>query len=93
MTTVHAFVTGFVQGVGYRQFVRKQAEKLGLTGWVQNLPDGRVEFVGQGKKEVIEKLIEQCKKGPFLSEVKDIEIKWEESTEPLIGFQVRQFEL
>lgn len=93
MTTVHAFVTGFVQGVGYRQFVRKQAEKLGLTGWVQNLPDGRVEFVAQGGKDKLEALISTCRQGPFLAEVKDIEAIWQEDIEPLTGFQIRQFEL
>jgi acylphosphatase len=93
MISVHAFVSGFVQGVGYRQFVRKQAEKLGLTGWVQNLPDGRVEYVAQGDKTKLEELISRCRQGPFLAEVKDIAVTWQDESDPFTGFQIRQFEL
>ncbi len=49
----HIIVKGFVQGVGYRNFVRKQAEKQNLTGWVRNLPDGTVEILIQGKRNHI----------------------------------------
>lgn len=78
---VRVFISGFVQGVGYRRFVKQNALKLGLTGWVKNLPDNRVEAVFQGSKEQIEKVIKICRKGPFLSEVKDVEIFWEEDSE------------
>lgn len=74
------FISGFVQGVGFRQFVKRSALKLGLTGWVKNLPDNRVEALFQGPKETIEKAISVCKKGPFLSEVKDIVVEWEDSS-------------
>lgn len=76
--TVHIFVSGFVQGVGYRQFAKRNALKLGLTGWVKNLPDNRVEAVFQGSKEQIEKIIPICKKGPFLSEIKDVQVNFED---------------
>lgn len=72
-------ITGFVQGVGYRQFVKQQARKLGLTGWVQNMPDGRVEAKAFGPLDTIQQLIALCKKGPFLSEVKDVAVEWIES--------------
>lgn len=71
---VHVFVFGFVQGVGYRRFVKGKARKLGLVGWVRNLPDGRVEIEFQGKRGIIDKMIAICKKGPFLSEVKNVEV-------------------
>lgn len=74
----HVFITGFVQGVGFRRFVRHQALKLGLTGWVKNLPDNRVEAVFCGSKEQIEKIIFLCEKGPFLSEVKDVQVNFED---------------
>lgn len=72
----HVFVSGFVQGVGFRQFVKKTAIRLNLKGWVKNLPDGRVEAIFQGDKNSIEKMIEECDKGPFLAEVKNIVVEW-----------------
>lgn len=87
MKQAHIFVSGFVQGVGYRAFVKKQAKKLGLTGWVQNLPDGRVEAILQGTKDNIEKLIEICKKGPYFSEVKEIVVEWDPSASSRQGKQ------
>ena len=78
--TVQIFISGFVQGVGYRQFVKRTAKKIGLTGWVKNLTDGRVEAIFQGDKAKLEKIITFCKKGPFLSEVKDIEVFWPRQT-------------
>ncbi len=76
---VHIFISGFVQGVGFRQFVKRNALKLGLTGWVKNLQDNRVEALFVGSKENIEKVISICRKGPFLSEVKDVNVIWEEN--------------
>jgi acylphosphatase len=81
MKQAHVFISGFVQGVGYRAFVRGQALKLGLTGWVKNLPDNRVEAVFAGSRENIEKIISICRKGPFLSEVKDVDVIWEKDSE------------
>lgn len=78
MSQARVFVSGFVQGVGFRHFVRSKSSDLGLTGWIKNLPDGRVEAVFQGDKGSIEKIIEQCKKGPLLSEVENIEVLREE---------------
>ena len=75
------YVLGFVQGVGFRQFVKKTAQNLGLKGYVRNLPDGRVKAVLQGSKENIEKLIKLCEKGPFFSEVKSVGVNFEEEEE------------
>lgn len=86
----HIFISGFVQGVGFRQFVLRQAQHLRLTGWVKNLPDNRVEAIFCGSKEQIEKILSICKKGPFLSEVKDVDVIWEELTEELQGFEIKQ---
>lgn len=72
------YVFGFVQGVGFRQAVKRKARFLGLTGWIKNLPDNRVEALFSGPKDKIEEAVSFCKKGPFLSEVKHVEIQWEE---------------
>ena len=69
---LHVLVSGFVQGIGYRQFVKTKAQDLNLVGWVRNLPDGKVEAVLQGRTEDVEKMILLCRKGPFLAEVKEI---------------------
>lgn len=89
MKTARVFVSGFVQGVGFRHFVRKKAQELVLTGWVRNTEDGRVEAVLQGRIEDIENMIALCHKGPFLAEVKDVQVKWEESVEEFAEFEIR----
>lgn len=61
----------------------------GLSGWVKNLPDGRVEAIFVGSKEKIEEMISLCKKGPFLAEVENVEVFWEEQEEKLEGFEIR----
>jgi acylphosphatase len=81
------FVLGFVHGVGFRGFVKSNARKLNLKGWVQNTDDGRVEVVAQGSKEEIEKLIKLCEKGPFLSEVKSVVVEWEKQEEQFESFE------
>lgn len=84
----HIFISGFVQAVGFRQFIKINADKLKLDGFVRNLPDGRVEAVLQGRIEDIENMILLCKKGPFLAEVENVEVVWEEE-EKLEGFEIR----
>lgn len=86
--TAHVFVFGFVQGVGFRQLVKRKARSLGLSGWIKNLPDGRVEAAFSGPKERIEAVILFCKKGPFLSEVKHVEVEWIETPEAYSDFQI-----
>lgn len=84
----HVFISGFVQGVGFRRFVRHHARKIGLTGWVRNMPDNRVEALFQGSKEQLEQIISICKKGAFLSEVKDVQVKFEDLQESFDNFEI-----
>jgi acylphosphatase len=86
--TAHVFVSGFVQGVGFRRFVRHHAKKLGLTGWVTNIPDNRVEAIFEGTKEQIERMIAICKKGSFLSEVKDVSVNFDDSKKHFDSFEI-----
>lgn len=88
MQQAHIFVSGFVQGVNFRHFVRKEAEKLGVAGWVRNTSDNRVEAVFQGSKEAIKKMIRLCRKGPFLAEVKDVKVFLEDIMEQYGDFQI-----
>jgi len=86
---VYLLISGFVQGVGYREFVKRQARKLGLTGWVRNLSDNRVEVLAQGQENSLKKLISICEKGPFFSDVKNIAIEWQEPQEQFESFEKR----
>jgi acylphosphatase len=84
----HVFITGFVQGVGFRRYLRHKARKFGAVGWTQNLPDGRVEAVFQGKKEIVHQMIGFAKRGPFLSDVKTTVIEWEKPAETFTEFVI-----
>lgn len=84
----HIFISGFVQGVGFRQFIKINADKLVIEGFVRNLSDGRVEAVFQGSKEEIEEMIELCKKGPFLAEAENVQVAWEDQEEKFNGFEI-----
>ena len=68
------WVSGTVQGVGYRSFVQKTATSLGLNGYCKNLPDGRVEVEVEGDSILVKKLIENLRAGSSLSQVKNIEV-------------------
>ena len=84
----HIIISGFVQGIGYRQFAKKIAQKENLKGWVKNIPNGRVEIGIAGPKEKIDKTLVSFKKGSFLSEVKDIKIEWEEKEPDFNSFEI-----
>ena len=71
---VHARVRGRVQGVAYRASTRHEAQRLGLVGWVRNLPDGSVELEAQGDAEVVERLLAWCRKGPSLARVTSVDV-------------------
>jgi len=64
MSELHVRVTGVVQGVGFRWFVRERARRLGLSGWVRNLPDGSVEVAASGDLKQIDLLKGELKRGP-----------------------------
>jgi len=74
MNRVNVIVSGRVQGVSYRAACQREAETLGLTGWVRNLPNGAVEFEAEGPDENINALISWAKKGPPLARVTQIEV-------------------
>lgn len=83
----HLWISGRVQGVGYRLSTRKEAVKLGVKGWVKNLPDDRVEAVLEGKKTAVEQMIQWCHHGPEAAVVKDVQVE-QETPEGLPEFQV-----
>src|SRR4051812_28039746 len=72
---VHVFISGKVQGVGFRDFTKRRADELGVKGWVKNLPDYRVEAVMQGRSDAVEKLLESVRRGPPAARVDRVEVK------------------
>ena len=85
---VHVFVSGRVQGVFFRSETQHEAKRRNVSGWVQNLPDGRVEATFEGEKDDVERLIEFCRRGPSGARVTRIEVRWERYTGEFKGFRV-----
>lgn len=73
MKRMHVIISGRVQGVFFRAYVRETAEALKLTGWVRNLYDGRVEAVFEGEDANVQTILEWCKKGPPHAIVKKVD--------------------
>lgn len=89
LVRAHIWVTGRVQGVGFRAFVQQAGSLFGLTGWVRNVGYHQVETVAEGKREVVEKFIEAVKTGPRAARVDELHIEWESSTGEYKQFGVR----
>lgn len=70
-----ALVSGTVQGVWYRDRCRAEAERLGVTGWARNLPDGRVEVVAVGEPDAVEALLAWCAVGPPRATVTSVAVE------------------
>ena len=85
----YVLVSGKVQGVFFRSSIRKKAQELGLTGWVKNLDDGRVEAVLEGDEGKVEKMVQWCRKGPAYAVVEDVQVISEKYTGEFGGFEVR----
>ncbi|OPL12039.1 MAG: acylphosphatase [Firmicutes bacterium ML8_F2] len=80
---------GRVQGVLFRDSTRRQAKKIGLTGWVSNQDDGTVKIVAEGKEEDLNQFIEWCYNGPILAKVDKIDIKWQKATGRFENFIIK----
>jgi len=84
-----AWVHGRVQGVGFRWWTRSRALELGLTGYAANKPDGRVEVVAQGPRQVCEKLLELLQSGNTPGRVDKVVADWSQVRDSLEGFTER----
>lgn len=85
---VHVWISGRVQGVGYRYFTTQQAKRLQIKGWVKNLPDGRVEAVFEGRPEAVEAIVQWCHRGAPKAIVQTVMVE-SEVAEGLQDFTVR----
>ncbi|HEX8101957.1 MAG TPA: acylphosphatase [Solirubrobacteraceae bacterium] len=82
-------VSGRVQGVFFRDSVSRRAREAGLSGWVRNLEDGRVEAVLEGPAAAVERVVAFCRTGPPRARVDEVEERAEEP-EGLAGFSIRR---
>lgn len=86
---LEAIVHGYVQGVGFRYWVRQQARWLNLSGYVRNLPDRSVEVVAEGTKQDLASLLSLLYEGPPSAAVKKVDTRWRSSSGTFRGFEVR----
>ncbi|HET6781484.1 MAG TPA: acylphosphatase [bacterium] len=74
---VHVWISGAVQGVGFRFFAERTARRLGLSGFTRNLVDGRVEAAAEGPKDVVDAYVGAMHDGPPGARVEDVQVEWE----------------
>ena len=84
----HVTVTGRVQGVFFRAWAREQAQALGVSGWVRNCPDGRVEAHIEGEQAAVEQLVQRLHRGPPSAQVEDVHL-WNVEPCDFDDFEVR----
>ena len=84
----HVRVQGQVQGVFFRAWVRDHADKLGVTGWIRNCPDGRVEAHVEGDQDAVEQIIQLIHSGPPAASVEDVRL-WDVEPCEFDGFEIR----
>ena len=86
--TVNMVIIGKVQGVGFRYFVFRQAQELGIKGWVSNKSNGNVEALAHGEKADLEQFIAKVKEGPSFSRVEDVSLNWVKEAGQYFGFEI-----
>jgi len=89
MSRAHLVIKGMVQGVFFRASTQETAVRLGLKGWVRNLPDGSVEAVFEGPAEKVKQAVEWCYKGPPGARVSEIDENWPDYTGEFSDFGVK----
>ena len=88
MKRVELTVTGRVQGVWFRYETQKAALEIGLKGIVENMPDGSVHVLAEGKEEQLDRLIEYCRQGPPLARVENVRVTWSAATGEFRSFTI-----
>lgn len=89
MMQLHAYISGRVQMVGFRYNTRNRAQKLGITGWVRNLSDGRVEVLGEGTQEQLNNFLSWLRQGPRMANVSNIDYSMEKNDAQFTHFSIR----
>ena len=84
----HVYISGRVQGVVFRESTRREAEAHGVSGWVRNLPDARVEAMFEGEEADVQALVQWCHRGPSRARVDRVLVEWEPYTGEFEDFQI-----
>jgi acylphosphatase len=85
---LHGTVHGDVQGVGFRYFLMREAQQLGLRGWVRNRDDGSVEFVAEGSRTDLDRLRQAAERGPRMARVDRVDAQWSAAAGGLASFDL-----
>lgn len=85
----HVYVKGRVQGVAFRWYAQERANQLGVSGWIRNLDDGRVEVWVEGEQDSVEQMLAWLRRGPPSARVEGLEVS-EREPENLPAFEVRR---
>ncbi len=88
MKRLEVYLSGTVQGVGFRWFARQWGERLGLHGYARNLPDGRVEVVAEGPESLLQEFLLQLRQGPRSARVDDARVTWSDGRGDLHPFGI-----
>ena len=88
---VRVFISGIVQGVGFRFYTIRRAQSLGVFGFVKNLRDGRVEVVTEGDSKTLEMFVNDLRKGPPVARVTNIEVIREKYKGEFKSFELKWF--
>jgi acylphosphatase len=86
----HLRICGRVQGVYYRASMIREAQQLGLNGWVRNCDDGSVEAIAEGPRTKLDALIAWCGQGPRGARVDGVDVHWEPPQRDFFGFAVKR---
>jgi len=87
--SLELIISGTVQGVGFRFFAQRAAQRYSLTGYVMNLQDGRVKVSAEGTQEALSLLVEELKKGTPLSWIEEVQVNWAEYRGRFRDFSIR----
>ena len=85
---IEVIVTGWVQGIMFRDFTKRGARALGLLGTVKNFPDGSVHVIAQGEEEQLKKLIERLERGSLWSRIDNVAVSWSEPVHTFERFDI-----
>jgi acylphosphatase len=85
---LHGVIHGDVHGVGFRYFLMREAQRLGLRGWVRNRDDGTVEFVAEGTRTDLDRLKQEAERGPQMAQVERVDAEWSPAAGGLDSFDL-----
>jgi acylphosphatase len=85
----HVVVSGFVQGVMFRETTKRRADSFNVTGWVSNRDDDKVEALFEGEENDVKAMVEFCRRGPPMAKVTNAEVEWQTYVGEFDSFEIR----